>query len=248
MIGVMKGWLAGFMDKNHIFKSEGRLSWHRYGKNVILEKLGIEYYFGFKANRLQLKLAICDDEDKFMLMIGIPLLFNFYISVDTPSNRFTRWVEGKSYLGGRETGFSFGKDYVNLVFWHAMDGWSADEFCGYQLIKDWPTIFLGDSKSQLRHAILSYGEGVLPPTVNFPEGEERCLFAVKEENFERHYSRFYMFWYKPKYKSFTVEALREIVVHGKRGDEKMYPISFAAKTKAEAVSKYIERIRNHMSR
>lgn len=246
MLAALRGWWT--RKGNYAYANKERAVWHREGPKVTVRQIGIEWHFLAKAKRLMLTLGVDDGhEGTYYLHVGIPFLFNFYIGIDARPNRFTAWFCGKGKA--RETGFSIDKDLVHLQLHRCRDDWSVDQFNGWQLIKDWYWLFLGDRRQHVVD-VKHYGAfGPLPATVNFPEGKTEFAYTVIEQLIAFHHSRWYMSWYKPRQSYYTIAPTVDVIVHGKRGDEKMYESTIGGvKSAEEAITQYIKRIERDMQR
>lgn len=254
----MRGWWADFRERHNICHWDHGIKWSRYGKNVNISELGVEYHFWMKARRLMLALEVDNTgEDLINLRIGIPFLFSFYFSLDAAPNRFTKWFAGTDCcLGGRITGFSIDKDYLSLSLHRTANGWSADKNCGYGGTYTWRDIFMGDHNAEAVGSRLCVHTGDVGPSKGKPEGQKNVLFDAEIKTYVSRYSRWYMFWYRPKYVRITLNPRAEIIVPGKgencwdQDDEKMGEISFGSGTKTldEALVSYNQSLHRYMTR
>lgn len=258
MIGVMRGWWADFKERHGICHWGEGIKWSRYHANSGVKELGVEYRFGKAARRLMLSLEIDNTGEQLVtLRIGIPLLFNFYFFLDAKPNRFTKWFAGEDWmLGGRETGFSIDKEYVRLSLHKTTNGWSSDKKCGYGSIWTWRDVFMGDHDSTKGNLRFDVATGSLGPSKGVPEGHKDVVFDVKLEDYVSSYSRWYMFWYYPKWTRISLTPRAKIVVPGKgensydQDDEIMGEITFGCDTKtvAQAIAEYNQSLHRYMTR
>lgn len=258
MIGVMRGWWSEFKEKHNICHWNQGIKWSRYHANSGIKELGVEYHFGKKARRLMLSLEIDNGgEDLCVLRIGIPLLFNFYITLDAKPNRFTKWFAGEDWsLGGRETGFSIDKDFVRVSLHKATDGWNRDKKCGWGGTWTWGDVLMGDHDSKTGAVRFDVATGSLGRSKGAPDGHKDVVFDVKVQEYIRSYSRWYLFWYQPKWTRISLTPRTKIVVPGKGensydgGDEKMGEISFGCnvKTIEQAIAEYDKTLHRYMTR
>jgi hypothetical protein len=258
MIGVMRGWWSEFKEKHNICHWNQGIKWSRYHANSGIKELGVEYHFGLKARRLMLSLEVDNGgETLYLLRLGIPLLFNFYISVDAKPNRFTKWFAGEDWsLGGRETGFSIDKDFVRLSLHKATDGWSRDKRCGWGGIWTWRDLFMGDHDADLNDTSYCTHTGDVIASKGRPAGQKDVVFDAEIKVYRSRYSRWYLFWYRPTYTRIALKPRAEIIVPGKGenswdcDDEKMGEISFGWHTKTldDALREYNKHIHRCMTR
>lgn len=250
MLAAIRNWWQGVSKGNYAYANKERAVWHREGPNTTVRELSVEYYWGVKAKRLMLSLAIDSDDDHlYSFRLGIPFLFNWYFGISAPKNRFTNWYTGDDcLLGGREVGFSIDKDFVCWYLFKSMNGSGSRKFCGWGQTLMWHDIFIGDSKFELASTKTQDTVVAIPRTVNFPNGHQTVPFTATIETFVRHHKRWYMRHYKPVEWRITLAPEVDIIVHGKRGDEKMYEITFAAETLDEAKLRYAESIKRDMER
>jgi len=258
MLGVLRGWWSNFTERNNICHWDYGIRWRREGKNVTVNSIELQYQFGLQAKRLALGVEIGGDEDHmYTFRIAIPLLFAFWLHVDTPPNRFTKWFVGKDWLlGGRETGFSIDRDLVSFRLHSTTLGWSADKWCGWTWIRSWREIFMGDHNSRKGELRFDVVRGSLGASKGAPEGHKDILFDVKYEDNISSYSRWYLFWYHPKWTRISLTPREKIVVPGKgdngwdQDDETMGEISFGntVKTLDEAIIQYNQALHRYMGR
>lgn len=258
MIGVMRGWWADFKERHGICHWDQGIKWSRYNANSGVKEVGVEYHFGKQARRLMLSLEIDNTGEQLVtLRLGVPFLFNVYFSLDAKPNRFTKWFAGEDWsLGGRETGFSFDKEYVRLSLHKATNGWSSDTHCGYGSIWTWRDILMGDHDADLATSKLCMHEGDVVPSKGQPDGQKRVLFDAQINTYHSKYSRWYLFWYRPTYVRITLNPRAEIIVPGKgehaydQEDETMGEITFGCHTTtlAAALVEYNRAITRAMQR
>lgn len=258
MIGVMRSWWSEFKEKHNIIHWDQGIKWSRYGKDINVSEVGVEYHFGKNAKRLMLMLEVDNcGEGLYSFRIGIPFLFNCYFTVDAKPNRFTKWFAGEDWsLGGRETGFSLDKEYVRFCLHSTSNGWSSDKNCGYKYISTWRDIVMGEHDSVKGNLRFDVASGSLGPSKNQPEGHPHVIFDVKMEDYVSSYSRWYMFWYHPKWTRISLKPRCDIVVPGKgensydQDDEKMGEITFGCDTKTvkDAIIEYNKSLHRYMTR
>lgn len=249
-------WWSGFRE-NNLRKWRGGISIKSENPKARLRGLSLTYYFGLKAKRLILEFSISDEfEGAYQLNIGIPLLFTFYISLDAKRTAFTEKVCGR--YGSRTTGFSLCRDFLNLKFHRDDDGWTAGKFNGYQLIKTWKDVFIGD------HYVVSsevgpvgqviYGD--MPKCINYPEGKKNAKFEYSIETSVYGWERFYMKWKRENIIRISMSPCDDFIVPGKgdndwdQDNETMGMITFGCdiKTPEDAVKLYSAAISQYMAR
>ncbi|QXO09997.1 hypothetical protein pEaSNUABM37_00036 [Erwinia phage pEa_SNUABM_37] len=254
----MRGWWVDFCERNNICHWNNGIKWGRYGKNVKVYGIGVEYHFGIKAKRLMLGLDVENGgEHLVMFKIGVPFLFNCYFHLDAAPNRFTKWFAGTDCcLGGRETGFSISKDFLSFSLHRTTNGWSSDKNCGYGGTYTWGDIFLGDHNADDVGVEYTTHVGNVGPSKGKPEGQKDVVFDVEIKKLRSRYSRWYMFWYRKDYVRIAMKPRAEIIVPGKGEnsydceDEKMGEISFGWDTKTvdEALVAYNQSLHRYMTR
>lgn len=258
MIGVMRGWWSDFCERHNVCHWNNGIKWNRYGKNVSISELGVEYHFWKNAKRLMLELEIDNCGEQLVnLRVGIPFIFSFYFSLDAKPNRFTKWFAGSDWsLGGRITGFSFDKEYVSLKLHKTANGWDANKFCGYGSTYTWGDVFLGSHNADNLGDDYRIEIGDVVASKGKPDGQKSVVFDVMVRRLRSRYSRWYMFWYRKEYVRYTLSPRAEIIVPGKGEnsydleDEKMGDISFGwdIKTFEQALASYNQSITKYMNR
>ena len=258
MIGVMRGWWSEFKEKHNICHWNQGIKWSRYHANSGIKELGVEYHFGLKARRLMLSLEVDNGgETLYLLRLGIPLMFNFYISLDAKPNRFTKWFAGEDWsLGGRETGFSIDKDFVRLSLHKATDGWNRDKHCGWGGTWTWGDVLMGDHNADDVGVEFSSYVGDVGPSKGKPDGQKDVLFCVQTRRYKSRFSRWYLFWYRPQYVRITLKPCVDIIIPGKGensydgDDEKMGEICFGCGVKSaeQALVEYNKTLHRRMTR
>lgn len=152
--------------------------WAQTGETNKAWRLYLEWYLFKRAHHCHFKVSIeRAEDDGYQLAMGIPYLFNFYLSIFMPFLPLMKGYEDVTVFG-----FTLHEEFIWLDFWRdPMGGSRKGRIC-----LDWKKLLLG--KLDYKSEVLKEAQAVIA----LPEGEYPCKVV-----FQRN------IWTRPRWKTFT---------------------------------------------
>ncbi len=217
-----------------VHRCDNRVFFHLGRKTLTLEG----YALSKKCNSLEAQIMVSHDcENTFMFHVAIPLLFSFYIVLDTKSYAFLEKFCGK--YAARSYGFYVNRESMRAWFHeNPMEGPT-----GYSCHLEWDRVFKGKRTDRIDMVAFQCVTRVVPGDDNYESAMHNL--TIKKLLHVTSYSR----WKNRKLIRYEVECAEGVPHPGKGtasyncGEDSTYSITFGAGQvdgPLDAANKFIE--------
>lgn len=222
-------------------------SWH-YSRFKRLQSVRVESHFGWKANTLGFSLSCSrSTEDTFQFVLGIPLLFLLYLTVDFSPWKWWRRMLGKAPM--REViHIHLCNQYLNLALWHDIFDHTKGELNGFSYIKSWKDLLCGDFALVDEDEVWNIMDYPAVPHLHEPNGIQYAKWRITRTRIRVVWERWYMrLWSRVKptrYTTYRVEPFFTAGFPGKNGadDHLVYLNVTTVDTPEAAIDHFNERL------